>query len=83
MVINELGGGGRLAGEHKELSQTGFTSKIWKIGWMHIEVGILSLTAEGLRTSTIGNGPINWGANFLGVSFKLMSQVNSHTFWLI
>lgn len=77
MVINESGvKGGWQVGTMNSWGT-------WKIDWMCIEVNVLNLTVEGLRTSTMGNGPIKWGSNFLGVSFKLMSQGNSHTFWLI
>lgn len=58
-------GGGRLAGGHKVLSETGLICKTWNVGWILIELGSRSLSADGLMSLVIGKGPIKQGAIFL------------------
>lgn len=47
---------------------TGFTWDMWKVGWILMEVGSLSLAAEWLTIFLTENVALNLGANFLGVS---------------
>lgn len=38
------------------------------MGWIHIEVGEVNRTADGLMMRAMGKGPIKQGLSFLGVS---------------
>lgn len=46
-----------------------------------MEVGNLSLMADGLIILSTGNGPINLGDNFLGVSFNLTTLADNQIFF--
>lgn len=63
-------GGGRLAGGYKGLSKTGLIHEMCNVGWILLELGSRSLTADGLMILAMEKGPINQGTIFLAVSFS-------------
>ena len=63
------------------LSRNGLTFEMWKVGWIRMARGSLSLTTAGLTTFSITNGPMNLGANLLDSTLSGRFWVESHTFW--
>lgn len=59
-------GGERLDGGCSGLVVTGFQCQSWNVGGICMDGGSCKHTAEQLTILTIGNGPMNLGASFLG-----------------
>lgn len=51
-----------------------------KVGWMHRDLGSLSLITEGLIMPLMMKGHRYWGESFLDSVFSRMSLGESHTF---
>lgn len=70
----------RTARGHKRLTDIGFKREVWNVGWIWLDLGSFSLSANGFMMCSILNGPMWLGVSFLEQLFKWMSVEESQTF---